>query len=43
MMTNHAHLVHTPEQAEYAPQMLLSVGRRNVHSINNSSGRAGTL
>ena len=42
-MTNHVHLVLTPEQAERVPQMLLSVGRRYVHSINQSSGRAGTL
>ena len=43
MMTNHVHLLLTPEQAERVPQMLLSVGRRYVHSINHSSGRTGTL
>jgi putative transposase len=43
LMTNHVHLLLTPEQAERVPQVLISVGRRYVQYINHSYGRTGTL
>jgi len=42
-MTNHSHLLLTPEQADRVPQVLISVGRRYVQYINHSYGRTGTL
>ncbi|CRI67567.1 conserved hypothetical protein [Thiocapsa sp. KS1] len=42
-MTNHLHLLLTPENAERVPQMLISVGRRYPQSINHGYGRTGTL
>ena len=43
LMTNHVHLLLTPEQADRVPQVLISVGRRYVQSINHRYGRSGTL
>jgi putative transposase len=43
LMTNHVHLLLTPEQADRVPQVLISVGRRYVQSINHTYGRTGTL
>ena len=43
LMTNHVHLLLTPEHAERVPQVLISVGRRYVQPINHSYGRTGTL
>ena len=43
LMTNHVHLLPTPEQAERLPQVLISVGRRYVQYINHNFGRTGTL
>jgi putative transposase len=43
LMTNHLHLLLTPEQANCVPQVLISVGRRYVQYINHSYGRTGTL
>jgi len=42
-MSNHFHLLLTPEQAERVPQVLLSVGRRYLQYINRTYGRTGTL
>ena len=42
-MTNHSHLLLTPEQADRVPQVLISVGRRYVQYINRTYGRTGTL
>jgi putative transposase len=43
LMTNHIHLLLTPEHGERVPQVLISVGRRYVQSINRTSGRTVTL
>ena len=43
LMTNHFHLLLTPEQADRVPQVLISVGRRYVQYINHTYGRTGTL
>jgi putative transposase len=43
LMTNHLHLLLTPEHADRVPQVLVSVGRRYVQSINRIYGRTGTL
>ena len=43
LMSNHFHLLLTPEQAERVPQVLLSVGRRYLQYINRTYGRTGTL
>jgi len=43
LMTNHVHLLLTPEQADRVPQVLVSVGRRFVQYINHRYGRTGTL
>jgi putative transposase len=43
LMTNHVYLLLTPEEAERVPQVLISVGRRYVQSVNHTYGRTGTL
>jgi hypothetical protein len=43
LMTNPIHLLPTPEQAERAPRVPISVGRRDVQSVNHTDGRTGTL
>jgi putative transposase len=43
LMTNHVHLLLTPEQAERVPRVPISVGRRDVQSVNHTDGRTGTL
>ena len=43
LMTNHVHLLLTPEEAERVPQVLISVGRRYVQCVNHTYGRTGTL
>ena len=43
LMTNHVHLLLTPEYAVRVPQVLISVGRRYVQYINHTYGRTGTL
>ena len=43
LMTNHVHLLLTPERANRVPQVLISVGRRYVQYINRTYGRTGTL
>lgn len=43
LMTNHVHLLVTPEHAQRVPQVIMSVGRRYVQHVNRSYGRTGTL
>lgn len=43
LMTNHVHLLVTPEDARAIPQLLISLGRRYVQYINRKYGRTGTL
>jgi putative transposase len=43
LMTNHVHLLMTPEDAGSVPRMLISVGRHYVQHINHTYGRTGTL
>jgi putative transposase len=43
LMTNHVHLLLTPEHAASVPRLIISVGRRYVQYINHSYGRSGTL
>jgi putative transposase len=43
LMTNHVHLLLTPEHATSVPRLIISVGRRYVQYINHTYGRTGTL
>jgi putative transposase len=43
LMTNHFHLLATPETAEGIPQMMQAVGRRYVRHFNQRQARTGTL
>ncbi|MEJ2389460.1 MAG: transposase [Chromatiaceae bacterium] len=43
LMTNHVHLLLTPENATAVPRLIISVGRRYVQYINHTYGRTGTL
>ena len=43
LMTNHVHLLLTPEHAERVAQVVISVGRRYVQYINHAYARTGTL
>jgi putative transposase len=43
LMSNHFHLLATPETADGLPQMMQAVGRRYVRYFNDSQGRSGTL
>lgn len=43
LMTNHVHLLITPERAEAVPRLLISLGRRYVQHINRRYRRTGTL
>lgn len=43
VMSNHFHLLATPESAESIPAMMQAVGRRYVRYFNDSQGRTGTL
>ncbi|MCP4307803.1 MAG: transposase [bacterium] len=43
LMTNHVHLLLTPEDATRVAQVLICVGRRYVQYINHTYGRSGTL
>ncbi len=43
LMTNHFHLLATPETADGLPQMMQAVGRRYVRWFNDALGRSGTL
>ncbi len=43
VMTNHFHLLATPDSAESIPAMMQAVGRRYVRHFNDTQGRSGTL
>ena len=43
LMTNHVHLLLTPQRATAIPQLIISLGRRYVQYINRSYRRTGTL
>ena len=43
LMSNHFHLLATPQTANGLPQMLQAVGRRYVRYFNDRQGRSGTL
>ena len=43
LMTNHVHLLATPQSAESLPRTMQSLGRRYVRHINARHGRTGTL
>lgn len=43
LMSNHFHLLATPETAEGIPQMMQAVGRRYVRNYNMRHARTGTL
>lgn len=43
LMTNHFHLLATPETTEGIPQMMQAVGRRYVRTYNLRHARTGTL
>ena len=43
LMSNHFHLLATPQTAEGLPQMMQAVGRRYVRYFNDKQGRSGTL
>src|SRR6478736_10131315 len=43
LMSNHFHLLATPETVEGIPQTMQAVGRRYVRHFNAKHGRTGTL
>jgi putative transposase len=43
LMSNHFHLLATPQTADGLPQMMQAVGRRYVRYFNDSQRRSGTL
>jgi putative transposase len=43
LMTNHVHLLVTPESADSLPRAMQSLGRRYVRHVNALQGRSGTL
>ena len=43
LMSNHLHLLATPETVEGIPQMMQAVGRRYVRNFNLRQSRTGTL
>ncbi|HWI84570.1 transposase [Ramlibacter sp.] len=43
LMSNHFHLLATPETAEGIPGLMQAVGRRYVRGFNQRQGRTGTL
>lgn len=43
LMSNHFHLLATPDTVEGIPSMMQSVGRRYVRHFNQQQGRTGTL
>jgi putative transposase len=42
-MTNHVHLLLTPQNAEAVPNLIIAIGRRYVQYINTVYHRTGTL
>ena len=43
LMTNHVHLLVTPEHAASIPRIVITLGRRYVQYINRTYRRTGTL
>ena len=43
LMTNHVHLLVTPDHAESIPRLIIALGRRYVQYINTTYRRSGTL
>jgi putative transposase len=43
LMTNHVHLLVTPERAASVPRIMIALGRRYVQYVNTSYRRTGTL
>ena len=43
LMTNHVHLLLTPERPEHASSLMQALGRRYVRYVNEKYGRSGTL
>jgi putative transposase len=43
LMSNHFHLLTTPQTADGLPKMMQAVGRSYVRYVNDSQGRSGTL
>ena len=43
LMTNHVHLLLTPEKAAGVPKLIIALGRRYVQYINKTYRRTGTL
>jgi putative transposase len=43
LMTNHVHLLLTPQKSEAIPRLLISLGRRYVQYVNRVYSRTGTL
>ena len=43
LMTNHVHLLLTPQQTRRVPELIISIGRRYVQYINRTYRRTGTL
>lgn len=43
LMTNHVHLLVTPDAAQSLPRTMQSLGRRYVRHVNTRHGRTGTL
>ena len=43
LMTNHVHLLLTPERPERASRLMQALGRRYVRYVNEKYGRSGTL
>lgn len=43
LMTNHVHLLVTPDQPGAVGRMMQMVGRRYVRAVNDATGRTGTL
>jgi putative transposase len=43
LMTNHVHLLVTPEQGKAIPDLIVALGRRYVQYINKTYRRTGTL
>lgn len=43
LMTNHVHLLLTPERPEQASRLMQALGRRYVRYVNEKYGRSGTL
>jgi putative transposase len=42
LMSNHVHLLLTPEQVQNVPRLIMSVGRKYVQHINRTYGCTGT-